>query len=120
MLKPISDLPKGVIGFSAEGTVTDADYKNVLIPSVEDALKSGGKIRFLYVLGPDFRNYAPGAMWDDTLFGARHYFDFDRIACVTDHEVYAAMIRSFGVLMPAAVRVFAVKELEAAKTWLAE
>jgi len=120
MLKPIGDLPSGVIGFAAEGTVTDEDYKTVLIPSVEDALKAGGKIRFLYVLGPDFESYAPGAMWDDTLFGARHYFDFEKIACVTDHEVYAAMIRSFGMLMPAAVRVFPVKELEVAKAWLAE
>jgi hypothetical protein len=120
MLKPMIDLPEGVIGFSAEGTVTDADYKNVFIPSVEDALKPGGKVRLLYVLGPDFRTYAPGAMWDDTLFGARHYFDFERIACVTDHAIIAAMVRSFGILMPAAVRVFAVKELQAAKAWLAE
>jgi len=120
MLKPISDLPKGVVGFSAEGTVTGKDYRDVLIPTVEKALEKGGKIRFLYVLGPGFESYAPGAMWDDTLFGARHYFDFEKIACVTDHDVYAAMIRSFGVLMPAAVRVYSVKELEAAKAWLAE
>jgi hypothetical protein len=120
MLKPISDLPSGVIGFAAEGTVTDEDYKTVLIPTVEKALEKGGKIRFLYVLGPDFKTYAPGAMWDDTLFGARHYFDFEKIACVTDHEIIAAMVRSFGILMPAAVRVFAANELEAAKAWLAE
>lgn len=120
MLKPISHLPSGVIGFSAEGTVTDADYKNVLIPSVEDALRAGGRIRFLYVLGPDFKAYAPGAMWDDTVFGARHYFDFEKIACVTDHETVAAMVRTFGFLMPAMVRVFAVRDLDAAKAWLAE
>lgn len=88
-LVPLKDLPRSVIGFSAEGTVTGEDYKTVLIPAVEEALTSGGKIRFLYVLGPDFKTYAPGAMWDDTLFGARHYFDFEKIACVTDHEVYA-------------------------------
>jgi hypothetical protein len=120
MLVPVKDLPSGVIGFSAEGTVTDEDYKSVLIPTVEKALADGGKIRLHYVLGPDYKSYAPGAMWDDTLFGARHYFDFEKIACVTDHEIYDALIRSFGVLMPAAVRVFAVKELEAAKVWLAE
>jgi len=119
MLRPISDLPDGVVGFEAVGTVTDEDYKTVLIPKVEEALADGGKIRFLYVLGPDFTNYAPGAMWDDTLFGARHYFDFDKIACVTDHEIFAAMIRSFGLLMPAEVRVFSVKDLDAAKAWLA-
>jgi len=120
MLKPMSDLPQGVIGFAAEGTVTDQDYKTVLIPAVEDALKAGGKVRFLYYLGPEFVKYAPSAMWDDTLFGARHYFDFDKIACVTDHEVYAAMVRSFNFLIPAAIKVFPVAELDAAKAWLGE
>jgi hypothetical protein len=120
MLTAMKDLPKGVVGFSAEGTVTDEDYKSVLIPAVEAAIKDGGKIRFLYFLGPQFKGFAAGAMWDDTLFGVRHYFDFDRIACVTDHEALATMIRSFGFLMPAAVRAFPVKDLEAAMAWLAE
>lgn len=120
MLTSIENLPDGVVGFSAEGTVTDDDYKTVLIPAIEAALKAGGKIRFLYVLGPDFKNYAAGAMWDDSLLGARHYFDFEKIACVTDHEVFAAMIKGFGFLMPAEVRVFPVGELEAAKAWLAD
>ena len=120
MLSVMKDLPKGVVGFSAEGTVTAEDYKRILIPAVEDALEGGGKIRFLYYLGPGFKGYAAGAMWDDTMFGARHYFDFEKIACVTDHEIYATMAQSFGFLMPAAVRTFAVKDLEAAKAWLAE
>ncbi len=120
MLTTMTDLPDGVIGFSAEGTVTDADYKTVLIPAVEDALKAGGKVRLLYFLGPQFEKYAPGAMWDDTMFGARHYFDFEKVACVTDHEIYAAMVRSLNFLIPAAVRAFPVAELDAAKAWLAE
>jgi SpoIIAA-like len=120
MLTAMKDLPKDVIGFSAEATVTDEDYKTVLIPAVEAALKNGGKIRLLYYLGPGFNTYAAGAMWDDGMFGIRHYFDFEKIACVTDNETYAMMVRSFGFLIPAAVRAFPVKDLEAAKTWLAE
>lgn len=120
MLTPMKDLPEGVLGFSAEGIVEDEDYKSVLIPAIEEALEKRGKIRFLYLLGPAFEKYAAGAMWDDTLFGARHYFDFEKIACVTDHDVLATMVKSFGFVFPAAIRVFAVKDLEAAKAWLAE
>lgn len=120
MLTAITDLPKGAIGFSAAGTVTDEDYKKILIPTVEEALKTGGKIRFLYVLGPDFKGYAAGAMWDDSAFGMRHYFDFERIACVTDNEIYATMAKGMSFLMPAMVRVFSMKDLDAAKAWLAE
>lgn len=120
MITEIKDLPKGVVGFSAEGRVVDADYRDVLIPAVETALKAGGKLHLLYLLGPKFEGYAPSAMLDDGLFGARHFFDFAKIACVTDNETYGTLVRSFGFLMPAAVRVFAVKDLNAAKTWLAE
>ncbi|MCW5772445.1 MAG: STAS/SEC14 domain-containing protein [Rhodospirillaceae bacterium] len=120
MITEMKDLPKGTVGFAAAGKVTDADYRDVLIPAIESALKDGGKLRLLYLLGPEFDGYAPSAMWDDTLFGARHFFDFAKIACVTDNETYATLVRSFGFLMPAAVRVFAVKDLDAAKAWLAE
>lgn len=120
MLTAINDLPKGAVGFSAEGTVTDEDYKTILIPAIKEALEANGKIRFLYLLGPEFKGYAAHAMWDDTMFGMRHYFDFEKIACVTDHEVYATMARGMGFMMPASVRVFAANELDAAKAWLAE
>jgi len=119
MLAAMKDLPKGVIGFSAEGTVTDENYKSVLIPAVEEALKSGGRIRFLYYLGPGFESFAAGAMRDDTLFGVRHYFDFEKIACVTDSEIFTTMIKGLGFLMPAEIRAFPVAELDAAKAWLA-
>ena len=119
MITAIQNLPEGVVGFSAEGTVTDADYRKVLIPAVEDALRSGRRLRFLYVLGPGFAGYGAGAMLDDTLFGVKHYFDFEKIACVTDNLTYGTMVRSFGFLIPAEVRVFAADELDAAKAWLA-
>ncbi len=120
MITVMDGLPKGVIGFSAEGVVTDVDYKSVLIPETEKALKREGKLRFLYFLGPQFRSFAAGAMLDDTLFGARHFFDFEKIAFVTDNQTFAAIVHGFGFLMPAAVRTFAVEDLEAAKAWLAE
>jgi len=36
MLKPIPNLPENALGFSAHGTVTGANYANVLIPAVEE------------------------------------------------------------------------------------
>ncbi len=120
MLTPMKDLPSGVIGFSAEGTVTGEDYETVLIPTLENALKEGDKIHLLLYLGPEFKTYAPGALWDDSRFGVRHFFDFERIACVTDNELFTAMFKGLGFLMPATMRAFPVNELEAAKAWLAE
>ncbi|MEQ9688628.1 MAG: STAS/SEC14 domain-containing protein [Bauldia litoralis] len=120
MITEIRNLPGRVLGFSLEGTVGAEDYREVLIPTTEAALKEGHKLRLLIVAGPDFKGYAPGAMWDDTAFGFRHFFDFERVAFVCDNEAYTAAVRTVGLLMPAMVRVFAVKDTDEATAWLAE
>lgn len=119
MITELKDTPGGVLGFSLEGKVVAQDYRDVLIPVTESALKAGHKLRLLVVAGPTFEGYAPGAMWDDTGFGLKHFFDFEKIALVTDHEAYRTMVRGVGVLMPAEIEVFAAKDIEAAKSWLA-
>lgn len=120
MITELKDLPAGLLGFSLEGTVTADDYHKVLIPVAESALKAGGKLRLLILAGHEFKGYAAGAMWDDAGFGFKHFFDFERIAFVTDNETYGTMVRTFGVIMPAMTRVFSVADLAAAKAWLAE
>ena len=39
MLRPIFDLPPGVIGYSAVGKITADDYAKVLIPELEAKIK---------------------------------------------------------------------------------
>ena len=120
MITELKDMPGAVLGFSLEGTVSAEDYNEVLIPAIKQALEGGHKLRLLMFAGPEFKGYSPGAMWDDAAFGIKHFFDFSRIAFVTDNEPYAAMVRTAGFLIPAMVNVFAVSELDAAKAWLAE
>jgi hypothetical protein len=120
MITELKDMPGAVLGFSLEGTVSAEDYHDVLIPAIKQALEGGHKLRLLMFAGPKFEGYAAGAMWDDAAFGLKHFFDFTKIAFVTDNETYAAMVRTAGFLMPAMVNVFAVSDLDAAKAWLAD
>ena len=119
MLRPIFDLPSGVIGYSAVGKITADDYGKVLIPELEAKIKEGGKLRFLYVLGPEFEGFEIGAMVDDTTFGFRHFLDFEKIAFVSDHAAYRHMVEGMGLMMPAEVRGFAMADIAKAKAWLA-
>ena len=120
MFRPIFNLPPGVIGYSAVGKVTADDYGKVLIPELEAKIAEGGKLRFLYVLGPDFEGFEVGAMLDDATFGFRHFFDFERIAFVSDHPAYRQMVDGLGIMMPATVRSFRLSETDEAKAWLSE
>ena len=119
MFKPIEDLPDGAVGFEAHGKVTDAERRAVLEPTIEWALERADKVRLLYVAGDDFDGYESGDLYDDAVFGTRHFADFDRIAFVADEGPYTRSVAAIDGLMPAAVRVFGRGEVAQAKAWLA-
>lgn len=119
MFTPIEDVPADTIGFLASGRVTSDDRHAVLEPTIEWALESHPKVKLLYVAGSDFTGYDRGGLYDDAVFGTRHFADFDRIAFVAEDGPYARSVAALDGLMPADVRVFRATELEAAKAWLA-
>ena len=44
-----------------------------------------GTVRLLYQIGPDFRGFSPGAVWDDEKLGVSHHLTaWGRNAVVTD------------------------------------
>ena len=118
MIEIIQDMPAGVLGLSATGTVTADDYESTLIPAVAGATSDDQKAKILFLLGDDFEGYAAEAAMDDARMGLHHWSDFEKIALVTDHSVYRTLIKGFGFLMPGEVKVFSVADLGAAKEWL--
>jgi len=119
MFTAIEGMPNGSIGFAASGMVTLADREQVLEPTIDWALEESGKVRLLYVAGPEFAGYEEGLPLDDAVFGTRHFTDFEKIAFVADEGPYDRAVQALEGLMPAAVRIFATGEVEAAKEWLA-
>lgn len=120
MVEPIPDLPDGVLGFTAKGTVTAKDYESVIIPAVEAQFSRHGKIRFLYHLGEDFQGFEAGAVWDDAKLGLKHITGFERMALVSDVEWIRAAVKLFGLVIPGHVRVFHDEELSEAMRWVGE
>lgn len=120
MIELIPDLPAGVVGVEAKGEVTGDDYDQVLIPAIERALEGRDKVRLLYVLGTEFDGYSAAAMWDDAKVGMSHFFSWERIAMVTDHDAYQRLVKGFGFMLPAKVGIFELAQLEEARAWIAE
>jgi hypothetical protein len=120
MIEPIPGLPENAIGFEAKGTVTDSDYKSVIIPAVEALFARRSKVRFLYHLGDGFSGFDAGAAWDDTRLGLKHLSGWERMAVVSDVEWIRAAVKIFGLAIPGQVRVFRNSELAEAKRWIAE
>ena len=109
-----------VIFVSAEGTITHDDYHDVLVPEVENQIQAHGAVRLLYWLGPGFKRFSAGAMWDDARFGLLHLGDFKKIAVVSDAEFIRASVKLFAPLISAPVKVFQNAEIEDAKRWITD
>ena len=120
MIKPLTGFPDNVAAFACHGHVTKADYETVLIPDVEQRLERHDKVRIFYEIDPDFTGFDPGAMWDDTKVGFRHYLRWERFAVVTDIEWIKQTMKFVGFLMPGDMRAFPVSEAEEARKWVAE
>jgi SpoIIAA-like len=120
MLRRITDMPAGTVGFEAVGEVEDDDWEQAVEPVLRSEIASGEKVRLLYLLGPEARDVEGDAMKADTGFRARHATSFDRVAVVSDEDWMRPAVRALSVLLPGSARAFPVHELESAKTWLAE
>lgn len=123
MIEVLPDLPAGVIGFRAVGTVEASDYATVLDPAIDAAIAaavaSREKVNLVYVLGDEFDRYSIGAVWQDGLLADRPRHVWGRTALVTDHETLAGIVRGFARLLPFEFRVFPLASLPDAITWAA-
>ena len=119
MIRILEDMPEGVLGFEAVDDVEANDYAQVLVPAIERAIAERGKVRLLYLLGPDFDEYEGDAVWADFKLGMSHPASFERIAVVTDARWARPAIALFSVLWPGQARAFPRAEIEAAKAWAA-
>ena len=117
MLEPIPDLPAGVIGFAVSGKLEAEDYRDVLLPALDEAA-SKGDIRILIQL-PEFEGFSPGAIWQDLKMGVENWSKWKRIALVTDIEWMRNGVEWFGWMTPGEVKHFPVAERDAAIDWLA-
>src|SRR5674476_324086 len=120
MIKIMNDFPDNVLGVSAEGKITGTDYETVLIPAIEEKLKSNKKIRMVYHLGSSFTGFDLSAMLDDAKMGMKHLSAWDRIALVSDHEMINTFAKFFGHMLSCELRVFKNAEMGEAKKWITE
>lgn len=119
MIRTLDDLPDGVIGFEATGTLRSADYTQVVGPAVEAASAGGGRIRIVLVFPEGFGGIEPAAMWQDLKLGVRDWSAWERIALVTDVAWMRDGLRMFAWAIPGDARVFGLDQRDHAIAWAA-
>ena len=117
MIKELSGMPVGVIGFEASGKMRAEDYRDVVLPALERAAASG-EVRFVIVMR-DFDGMSGGAVWQDLKVGIEHLRAWKRIALVTDISWMRDLTSLFGWMTPGEVKTFRLAELPEATEWAA-
>lgn len=118
MIEIMEGMPENIVAVSAGEKVTGEDYDNVLIPAIEDKLRKHGKIRVLYMLGPDFTGFTAEAMWDDAKIGIKHLTSYEKVAVVSDVSWVVNATKFFSFIMPCPVKTFSNEKLSEAKNWI--
>jgi len=117
MMKELSDLPAGVIGFEASGKIRAEDYRDVVLPALERAAATG-EVRFVIVMR-DFDGMSGGAVWQDLKVGMEHFRAWKRIALVTDISWMRDLTSLFGWMTPGEVKTFPLAQQDEAIGWAA-
>ena len=119
MLRRMTDMPVGTIGFEVVGEVEDDDWEDSVEPVLRAEIAAGRKLRLLYLMGVDAREVEGDAVKADTGFRARHAGSFERVAVVSDEDWMRPALRALSFLLPGKAKGFPVRDLADAKTWLA-
>lgn len=120
MIELMKESAGPVLGFRVGGVLSDADYREVLIPTLEKAIAQYGKVRCLVCFEEDFRGWEALALWDDAVFGISHRSDFSRLAVVGAPEWLDWAVRMSAWLMDGEVKTFPLSALAQAWLWLKE
>ena len=119
MLKPITDLPDGVVGFEAAGRIETSDYTDVLMPAIDRLVEQGRDVRIVLVF-EQFGGISSGGAWQDMKLGVEHLTRWKRIALVTDLDWMITVASLFGWMTPGELRRFPLADRVRAIAWAAE
>jgi len=117
VIAELDGLPAGVIGCEASGKIAAEDYRDVVLPALERAARSGD-VRFVIVMR-DFDGISGDAIWQDLKVGFEHLRSWKRIALVTDIDWMAHATDLFGWMTPGETKTFPLDERDQAIAWVA-
>jgi hypothetical protein len=121
MVEKIEDMPAGTIGFRASGKLTPGDYRDVLTPTLREAVDSG-EVRMLFVLS-DFEELEPRAWLEDAKtefeLGLLKHSAWKRSAIVSDAGWVKKAFRMFAWMTPGEVKVYDLDQEDEARAWVA-
>lgn len=112
------DAPQNVVAFRATGEVTQDDYKNVIVPAIENLVERIDEINFLFLIDTDLENFTAAAWMQDAWVGLKNLGKWNRSAIVTDSERAISFTNGFSYMVPGEFKGFKKEAFDEAMNWV--
>jgi hypothetical protein len=119
MIERLPESAKNILGYRISGKMTEADYRDHLVPEMEKAMKECHKIRIVWVV-EGFEGWTVGGAWEDLLLGLK-FPAVERMAMVIDEswdEWMTLLFQGFTTLTGTELRFFKKERLGEAWEWI--
>lgn len=117
MILQIPDLPDTMVGFLADGEVTQEDFEIVKL-QVSNLVEKTGKLNYLLVLENSPSDFTLGAWLQDAMLGIKHITKWNRAAIISDSETVIKFTDFFSRIMPGEFRGYHKTEYTTAVNWV--
>lgn len=107
-----------VLAMAVDGKLTDADYRDVIIPQLEKRLEQHNVLRLLMLTKESFSGWDFGAAWDDLKLGLEHRSDFEKIAIVGASGWLDWAARVAAWLLKGETRFYKREQIDEAWRWV--
>ena len=118
MIKVLPESNGNILIVRAVGKLTDQDYKEILIPSLESIIREHGKARLLLDMGDEFYGWEAAALWDDAHFGLTHRNDFEKMGVVGGPQWVDWGLKIAKLAISGQLRSFTSRERAEALRWI--
>ena len=116
MIQVLANTKDNIIATSADGGLTDADYKK-LLPIMTNALKKFKKFRWYFEI-VSFEECQMKAFWDDVKFDLQHIDCYEKIALVCDKKWHYLILRLIRPFIKTEINFFELEEKDKAFSWI--
>ncbi len=118
MIEIMSESSGSVLAVKATGILTDADYKEIWIPGMEEIIKQFGKVKVLLYMTEDCSGWQLHAARDDAVFGRKNRRHFEKVAVVSASKWVEWGTRLAAYLIEGEARTFPEDQLQEALDWI--
>jgi hypothetical protein len=119
MIEKLPESSGNILGFRVRGKLTEADYRELLVPEMKKAMEEFPRIRVVWVM-ENFEGWTVGAAWEDFLLGLK-FSAVEKMATIIDEswdEWITLLFRAFTTLTYTELRFFKKERLDEAWEWI--